>query len=175
MPRALRFILTAAASMLLVGTVQAEPAGIAGAIPQNAFINCLLWTREGVPVSDLAEPGRLVLETQGAPSGRDTVWSRSIGGERLLLVQHNDGSQACSLFFWTSNPESIVAAIENVFSRNGEDWPLDFRAEGTSESNGDEVRTYRQHSDKHIFLAVSIFAAPAEGAPSAALTFAYTH
>ena len=175
MLRALRFFLTATASLLLVGTAQAEPTGIAGAVPQNAFINCLLWTRDGVPVSELAEPGRLVLEREGAPSEQDTVWSRAIGGERLLLMQHNDGSQARSLFFWTSHPESVAAAIEDVFSRNGEDWPLDFRAEGTSESDGAEVRTYRQHSDKRIFLAVSIFAAPADGAPSAAMTFAYTH
>lgn len=175
MKRPFRIGLSGLVLLLMPACAHAEIERIADAVSSNAFINCLLWTRDGVPISELATERRLTLDQSDSPTEGDTVWTRAIADEHLSLVQHNDGSRACSIFFWTPDPDSIFSAVEDSFSEKGEDWPLDFRPEGQRITDGMVSRHYRQHSDKKILLTVSSLARDPVDGPSVALTFSFTH
>ena len=147
----------------------AEDAIIAEAIRINGFVNCLMWTRDGVPISELADEGKLSQDTSDRAL-TDQLWNRTFPGGRIQVRQHNDGSQACSLSVWSVPSDDVLEAVNGSIRPDGP-APLDFRFIDSEVRDSIGTRRYQQKADHGISLLLSTPETVSEDAPSAVLTF----
>ncbi len=135
-----------------------------------AFISCLAWTRDRLPVSALAAEGDLLPQPREAGS-RDDRWRLDFNGGHLIAVQHNDKTWACTIIVFGVSPDMVVENVEHNLVRDGLPSFLHFDRVDTKGSDIVD-RLYRQSADKKISAVLTTDpSASGEGEPSALLTF----
>lgn len=126
------------------------------AYEQTAFVNCLLFSREGVPISELASESDLVksASSEGDPQHAERWHVAGLRGE-VLLIAHLDGSRACTTVARGVSTEEILRRTEKfLVSRLPE--RMRFEHQGDERSGELQTSHYNQIADAGLSATLSV-------------------